>query len=168
MIRTAALIATAAAPLALALGLSTGTAAADSYTGKPGHALVSTAQCNHDDKDVVIRFDAPTVYAQPGFLPGENQQIRYRTVVGDLKTGDIVAVTEYKQDFAELDKPAKLADTGELRLTRTTDRNQFVAIQQVEWLAPNQQTAVATADLYATAYHIKDGRKDLGTFKICQ
>ncbi len=167
MIRTAALIATAAAAGTLALATA-GTAAADSYTGKPGHALVATAQCNHDDKDVVIRFDAPIVYAQAGFLPGENQQIRYRTVVGDLKTGDIVAVTEYKQGFAELDKPAKLADTGELRLTRTTDRNQFVAIQQVEWLAPNQQTAVATADLYATAYKIKDGRKDLGTFKICQ
>ncbi len=168
MIRTAAtLIAATAAATTLGLAAA-GTAAADSYTGKPGHALVATAQCNHDDKDVVIRFDAPIIYAQAGFLPGENQQIRYRTVVGDLKTGDIVAVTEYKQGFAELDKPAKLADTGELRLTRTTDRNQFVAIQQVEWLAPNQQTAVATADLYATAYKIKDGRKDLGTFKICQ
>ncbi|KAA0018990.1 hypothetical protein [Antrihabitans cavernicola] len=162
----AGLAATAAVTGALAVA-GTGIASADSYTGNPGHALTSTAECRHDDGQVKIKFDHPTVYAQPDYLPGEHQTVRYRTVVVDVANGDIIGVSNYESAKATVDKAADLDTTDDVKVA-SSDSAHYVAIQQVEWLASNQQTVVGTTDLYATAYEVKDGRTLLGTFDTCQ
>jgi hypothetical protein len=48
------------------------------------------------------------------------------------------------------------------------DPNRYRVVQQVQWLAPDGENAVASTDLHPTGYLIKDGRTVLGTFEYCQ
>ncbi|ONM47444.1 hypothetical protein [Nocardia donostiensis] len=151
-----------AATTTTALFFGAGTAAA---YGEPGAAVTGQATCGHDGDEIVVEIDAPIVYAQPDYLPGEHQQVRYRTVVFDV-LDELVGAGEWETGKATATDPADMDDT-ELKILRN-DPNSYRVIQEVEWLAPDGKYVVAEADLPATSYLIKDGRTELGTFDYCE
>ncbi len=154
-----------AATAALTLG-ATGTAAAATY-GTPGNAVVASATCTHKNNSTIeITMDAPKIFAQAGYQPGEHQQVRYRTVVYDAVQSTIAAVTEFSSGKATATDSADVDDT-KVKVVRS-DPNGYRVIQQIEWLSPDQENPVAAIDLDATAYRIKDGRTLLGTFATCK
>lgn len=158
-------VALTAATAALTLA-ATGTATAATY-GSPGNAVVASATCTHkNDSTIEIKMDAPKIFAQAGYQPGEHQQVRYRTVVYDAVQNSIAAVTEYSSGKATATDAAKVDDT-EVEVVRS-DPNGYRVIQQIEWLSPDQENPIAAIDLDATAYQIKDGRTLLGTFAVCK
>ncbi|MEV0299298.1 hypothetical protein [Nocardia sp. NPDC050710] len=159
--------------LTTALALSTTTAAlvlgagtATASTGAPGVALTGQATCTHKSDRIDIEIDAPVVYAQSGYLPGEHQQIRYRTVIYDAAQGTLAGAGEWEKGKATAIRAADLDGTN-MKVLRN-DPNRYKVVQQVEWLAPDGENALASTDLYATSYLIKDGRTVLGTFEYCQ
>ncbi|TQM29267.1 hypothetical protein [Nocardia bhagyanarayanae] len=156
---------------ALALSATTaalvfGAGAASADTGVPGVALTGQATCTHKDDRIEIEIAAPIVYAQSGYRPGEHQQIRYRTVVYDAAQHTLASAGEWEKGKATDTKPAEMDDT-KVKVLRN-DPNAYQVVQQVEWLAPDGENPVASADLAATGYLIKDGRTELGTFEYCQ
>lgn len=156
-------LALATTTTALVLGAGTASAATE---GVPGAAVTGQATCTHKNDKIRIEIDSPVVYAQPGYLPGENQQIRYRTVVVDAAQGTLAVAGEWETGKATDTKAADMDDT-KVDVLRN-DPNAYLVIQEVEWLAPDGENPVATTDLYATSYLIKDGRTELGTFDYCQ
>ncbi|MFD0361911.1 hypothetical protein ACFQZZ_10700 [Nocardia sp. GCM10030253] len=148
-----------------ALVLGAGAATADT-TGRPGAALTGQATCTHKSDRIEIEIAAPIVYAQAGYQPGVHQLIRYRTVVYDAAKGSLAVASEWEKGKATDTKAADM-DGAELKVLRN-DPNAYKVIQQVEWLAPDGENPVASTDLYATGYQIKDGRTVLGTFEYCQ
>ncbi|MBF6213924.1 hypothetical protein IU433_29025 [Nocardia puris] len=149
---------------ASALVFGSGVAAAD--TGTPGVALTGQATCTHKDNRIQIEIAAPIVYAQAGYQPDEKQQVRYRTVIYDAAQLTLSSAGEWEQGKATDTKPADLDDT-KVEVLRN-DPNAYKVVQEVEWLAPDGENVVASTDLAATGYLIKDGRTELGTFAYCQ
>ncbi|MGX1808764.1 hypothetical protein ACWIGI_23840 [Nocardia sp. NPDC055321] len=162
--KLAAGIALTAATAALTLG-ATGTAVAADF-GTPGQTVVAAATCKHKNSEIEITMDAPKVYAQPGYLPGEHQTIRYRTVVIDEAQGTVAAVTEYSTGKATATDAAKL-DDAKVKVLRN-DPNQYHVYQQIEWLSADQENPLAELNVEATSYAIKDGRTLLATLAVCK
>lgn len=154
----------ALAGAATAMVFTAGPAAATE--GEPGAALTGQATCTHSGDEIVIEIDAPVVYAQAGYLPGERQQIRYRTVIVDQAQGTLAGAGEWETGRAGDTEPADL-DGTEMDVLRN-DPNAYLVVQEVQWLAPDGENPVASTELYATGYLIKDGRTELGVFDSCQ
>ncbi|WP_280458753.1 hypothetical protein [Nocardia carnea] len=129
-------------------------------------ALAGQATCTHSGDEIVIEIDAPVVYAQPGYRPGEQQQIRYRTMIVDSAQGALAGAGEWETGRAGDTEPAEM-DGTETDVLRN-DPNAYLVAQEVQWLAPDGENPVASTELYATGYLIKDGRTELGVLDSWQ
>jgi hypothetical protein len=157
---------TALAPAGTATAVVFTAGPAAATEGEPGAAVTGQATCTHSDDKIVIEIDAPVVFAQAGYQPGQRQQIRYRTVIVDSAQGVLAGAGEWESGRAGDTEPAEMDDT-EMDVLRN-DPNAYSVVQEVEWLAPDGENPVASTELYATGYLIKDGRTELGVFDSCQ
>ncbi|WP_328390077.1 hypothetical protein [Nocardia sp. NBC_00416] len=78
--------------------------------GEPGTALTRRATYTHDD-EIVIEVDAPAVYAQARYQPGQHQQIRCRTVIVDGAQGALSGAGERETGTAGVTEPAEMDGT---------------------------------------------------------